>query len=184
MKTKNKCILDNDFEAALERFENTSKNRKNYWWDCLEQIFNNVKSLSRKYILDPVTKTVKKIIECSIIWKCKFTNQLGEKVYLFKFFNEKNEIVFTKIGTTAREVEKRLKEEIRAYRKKFDIAYAEIDNVIDCGNINAEGPESFCRAIFMKDYKGAYLKNDRFLKVNIPVERFNELVTSYLSEQL
>ena len=32
-KTKKQCLKDNDFETAVQRYYNTSKNYKNYWWD-------------------------------------------------------------------------------------------------------------------------------------------------------
>jgi len=119
--------------------------------------------------------------EVEIISKVKNLGKSGEeKCYLFKFYQDKK-ILFTKVGTTTREVMTRLKEEIRSYTKSgFPITKVIIENVFDCGNIPAEGLESFCRAKFILDYPNTFKKNDRFMGVDIPVEKFNSIMESYL----
>lgn len=176
-------INDNDFEGALYRFENTNFRWKKHWWEALETIYSKVKSLARKYILDAenmIVKTVKAFSD-TIISLVDNGEEAGEKVYLFKFYDEVGDFLFTKVGTTTRKVSQRLKEEIKSYRKNFSIGYAVIESVFDCGDLPAEGAESYCRAKFIKEFPNTFQKNDRFMGVDIPVVNFNEAVTSYLN---
>lgn len=102
-----------------------------------------------------------------------------DRCYEFKFYNEEK-LLFTKIGTTKRKATVRLKEEIKSYRKAgFHITKVVIESIIDCGEIPSEGAESFARAIFIKKYPNTFLKNDRFLGVDIPVEFFNKVIFNY-----
>lgn len=176
-------INDNDFEGALYRFENTNIRWKKHWWEALETIYSKVKSLARKYILDAenmIVKTVKAFSD-TVISLVDNGEEAGEKVYLFKFYDEAGNFLFTKVGTTTRKVSQRLKEEIKSYRKNFSIGYAVIESVFDCRDLPAEGAESYCRAKFIKEFPHTFQKNDRFMGVDIPVVNFNEAVTSYLN---
>lgn len=93
--------------------------------------------------------------------------------YLFKFYDVDGNLLFSKIGTTTRGCVKRIKEEIRYYKKSFpQLAKAEICKIIDCGNVPAEGFESYLRAVFIKRYSGTWKKNDRFFGVDISIEDF------------
>ena len=104
-----------------------------------------------------------------------------ELVYLFKFYDEKNELVCSKVGTTTRTPEQRIKEEIKYYQKHdIPVAKAEICSVIDCGDLPAEGAESQTRAYFIRRHPKAFCKNDRFFGINIPVRTFNKVVKDYL----
>ena len=104
-------------------------------------------------------------------------------VYLYKFFNDKGELICSKVGTTTRLPEQRLKEEIRYYQQhNIPVETAEICSVIDCGSIPAEGAESFTRAYFIRRYPDAFCKNDRFFGVNIPTRTFNKIVNEYLCD--
>lgn len=104
----------------------------------------------------------------------------ADKCYCFKFYGFNNKILFTKIGTTARPVIKRLKEEIKSYTKAgFTITKVVIESIINCGSIPSEGAESFARALFIQKYPNTFKKNDRFMNVNIPVEEFNKIIRMY-----
>lgn len=119
--------------------------------------------------------------EVEIISECDLLNKATEKCYLFKFYNDKSEIIFSKVGTTTRKVKTRVKEEIRSYRKNaVDVYKVVICSVFDCGELPAEGAESITRAEFIRQYPNTFKKNDRFMNIDIPTENFNKIVNSYL----
>lgn len=184
-KAAHNCIKDNDFESALWRFEHTTGRWTDYWWETLEKIYNNVKSLAKHYILDPATKTVKRIKQVADMVMSFVEDAFdegSEKVYLFKFFDETGKLMFSKVGTTTRGINQRIREEIKYYRKHdLNVGNAIVESVYDCGELPAEGAESFCRAIFIKRHPNTYHKNDRFFGLNIPVEEFNQAVEKYLA---
>lgn len=104
-----------------------------------------------------------------------------DKCYLFKFYNN-DKIVFSKIGTTARPIKTRLREEIKSYTKTgFDFTHVVIESIINCGEVPSDGAESLARAMFIRQYPNTFLKNDRFLGVDIPKEKFENLVKNYLT---
>ena len=76
----------------------------------------------------------------------------------------------------------RLNEEWRRYEKSgYDIWGVEIESVFDCGNTPPEGAESCARAEFIARNPKSFIKNDRFIGYNIPVEDFNDCVSTYLA---
>ncbi len=101
-----------------------------------------------------------------------------EAVYFFKFYNAK-ELEFNKIGTSAKDVVGRLRQEIGEYSKKFDIRKVEIHRIRPCGTIPAEGAESALRAELIRQYPTAFRKNDRFFGVDIAPEVFDEIVSRF-----
>lgn len=177
-KSKWACLDDNDFEAALYRFERTTTRWLDYWWDCLERIYNKVKELAKEYILDPIAKTVHKIPKVHTVeWKDNtededfFSN--GEQLlYYFTFFDRiSGEKIFDKIGTTTRTAKKRLKEEVRYYNKHgFDIGKVEVRLLKNCGDTPAESYESFLRSVLTKKFPNTWKKNDRFFGADITTE--------------
>ena len=103
----------------------------------------------------------------------------GEKTYLFKFYH-REEILFSKIGTTTKKCQTRLKDEIRYYfNRGFDITKVEMCEIIDCGEIPAESYESYLRALLIKKFPNTWHKNDRFFGINIPIELFNKICMQY-----
>lgn len=103
-------------------------------------------------------------------------------VYLYKFYDENNELICSKVGTTTRLPEQRLKEETKYYRKHdIPVDNAKICSVIDCGELPAEGAESITRALFIQKYPNAFKKNDRFFGVDLPTRTFNKIVNNYLN---
>lgn len=103
-------------------------------------------------------------------------------VYLFKFYDDKDELICSKVGTTTRLPEQRMKEEIRYYQDHdLPVARGEICAVLSCGEIPPEGAESQLRAAFIKKYPQAFYKNDRFFGVNIGVPTFTKIVKEYLA---
>lgn len=101
-----------------------------------------------------------------------------QAVYFFKFYDETN-LLFNKIGTSAKDVVGRLRDEIGEYSKKFEVRRVEIHRICSCGNIPAEGVESALRAELISRYPEAFRKNDRFFNVNISSTVFDEIFTKY-----
>ena len=102
-----------------------------------------------------------------------------QAVYFFKFYNQ-TALEFNKVGTSAKDVVARLRDEIGEYSKKFDISKVEIHRIRSCGNIPAEGAESALRAELIRQYPEAFRKNDRFFGVDISPSVFDEIVNSFL----
>ncbi len=108
-----------------------------------------------------------------------------ELVYLFKFYDEDEKLICSKVGTTTRLPEERMKEELRYYRDHgIEVTDAEICSVIDCNGLPAEGAESYTRAMYIKKHPEAFCKNDRFFNVDIPVKSFNTYVNEYLGKRV
>lgn len=108
-------------------------------------------------------------------------NIKGEQaVYFFKFYNE-TALEFNKIGTSAKDVIGRLRDEIGEYIKQFNICRVEIHRIVPCGNIPAEGAESALRAELIRQYPRAFRKNDRFFGVDIDPVIFDEIVSTFLN---
>lgn len=103
-----------------------------------------------------------------------------EAVYFFKFYNA-NGLEFNKVGTSAKDVIGRLRQEIGEYSKKFDIRRVEIHRIVSCGNRPAEGAESALRAELIRQYPTAFRKNDRFFGVDISPLIFDQIINTYFS---
>lgn len=118
-----------------------------------------------------ITKKVKKVLRGG-----------KQLVYLFKFYDSDGKLICSKVGTTTRLPEERLKEEVKYYRDHgIPVENTEICSVIDCGAIPCEGAESITRAAFIHRYPDAFCKNDRFFGVDLPTVTFNRIVKNYLS---
>lgn len=101
-----------------------------------------------------------------------------EAVYFFKFYGE-SVLHFNKIGTSAKDVVARLRDEIGEYSKKFDIRRVEIHRIMPLGDFPAEGAESELRSKLIKQYPKAFRKNDRFFGVDIDPTIFDEILSNY-----
>lgn len=103
-----------------------------------------------------------------------------QAVYFFKFYNAET-LEFNKVGTSAKNVISRLRDEIGEYSKKFDIRRVEIHRIMSCGNRPAEGAESALRAELIRQYPEAFRKNDRFFGVDIDPAVFDAIVNQYFA---
>jgi hypothetical protein len=101
-----------------------------------------------------------------------------EAVYFFKFYNSES-LEFNKVGTSAKDVVARLRDEIGDYSKKFNIRRVEIHRIMPLGNFPAEGAESALRAELIRQYPNAFRKNDRFFGVDISPAVFDEILKKY-----
>lgn len=181
-----------DFEGAKERYESTSRRWKSAWWDVLCEIWDNFTKWQSKYSLDKVAMTIIEIVEkvvkkrksrprADIIEKVPITFARGTKLcYLFKFYDNNGELIYTKVGTTERTIRERLSEELRQYRKNCDISHATVESVFDTGDLFPEGVQDYIKGVWMRKYNKYYVRNDRFT-CDIPTDDFNNLVTGYLA---
>ena len=103
-----------------------------------------------------------------------------ELVYLIRLLDEKGALVWSKIGTTTRTLQKRMKEHLKYYRKD-GVTDIEVTRVYNCGDIPAEGLESELRSKYMKIYPGTFRKNDRFTGVEFNLNEADEIVKNYLT---
>lgn len=155
----------------------------NFSRDRIKEITHYAKSTIRSYIsqfsnlLSEALKTFYHIIAPAV----DTFREKHQLVYLFKFYDKDERLLCSKIGTTTRTVEQRIKEEIRYYRKhNIPVESALICSVMDCGDIPAEGAESILRAHFIAQYPEHYCKNDRFFDINIDITEFNKVIKEYL----
>lgn len=99
-----------------------------------------------------------------------------QAVYFFKFYNA-DSLEFNKIGTSAKDVIARLRDEIGEYSKKFNIRKVEIHRICSCGGYPAECAESALRYELIRRHPEAFRKNDRFFNVDIDPAVFDEILS-------
>ena len=86
------------------------------------------------------------------------------------------------MGTTTRKVLQRLKEELNSDTyKKIGCTRAVVNRVYDCGNIPAEGLESYFRAMYIRRYPQSFKKNDRFMNEWFDLKEADEIVLKYFA---
>lgn len=103
-----------------------------------------------------------------------------QAVYFFKFYNA-DSLEFNKIGTSAKDVVGRLRDEIGEYTKKYPIVRVEICRIRSCGEQPAEGAESALRSELIKRYPTAFRKNDRFFGADIDPTVFDEILNQHFA---
>lgn len=107
-------------------------------------------------------------------------DDVAEKCYLISFYDKNDNLVCSKVGTTTRDVIKRVKEELNS--KTYTSQGCEkvkINRVYDCKDIPAEGLESYFRALYIRDYPKKFNKNDRFFDVEFDFEKADKFVLEY-----
>lgn len=174
-------VNNNDFEGAVERFCSTNATWKKRWFNTCEQIFLNCKEWSKKYVLDPIAQTIEKIInpKSNIIWNCenKKWKKGSELYYIIRMFDADGNRVYSKVGTTSKQtIEQRMKQHLKYYAKE-GITSIQIDKVYLC-DVEAEGFESWFRAVYIRKYKNTFKKNDRFL-ADFDEREFDIIKSSY-----
>lgn len=189
--TKNECIATNNYENAIERFKNTNNRWRDYWWDCIEQIYNKCKEFAQKYIIDPINKIIynvdrprRKSKYDSVIEHNGYdiTSKNGEQCYLFEFYNDDDELLCSKVGTTTRSIRQRLIEELRSKTYKgMGATKAIVNRVYNCGDLPAEGLESLIRSEYIKKYPKSFKKNDRFIGELFDFNLCDKIASEYLS---
>lgn len=102
----------------------------------------------------------------------------AEKFYLIRAFDACGKRIFSKIGTTAREMIERMKEHLKYY-SKLGVTKIVVDEVWDCGDIPAEGVESWFRAWYIKKWPRQFNKNDRFFNVDFDLDEAKVIFNQY-----
>lgn len=181
------CIEHNDYEEAYKRFKATNDRWKNEWFKAFLIIAENAEEVKSKYKIDLAERTITKnksvySYDISAIENCDLLDEATEKCYLFEFFNENDELICSKVGTTTRKVTQRLKEELRSKTySDMGATKAVIHRVYDCYGYPAEGLESFFRANYIKKYPDSFKKNDRFIKVAFDFAEADKIYSAYLA---
>lgn len=63
VRKMNSYVECGDFEGAMERYQTTTPNWKKRWWNALTEIYNCFPKWAQKYILDPLTMTIRNVTE-------------------------------------------------------------------------------------------------------------------------
>ena len=194
-KSKNKCLEDNDFLEAVERLNNTTPRWKKEWFTVCESIFNRCNERANQYILDTANYAVRKLTELQqVLPKVKKTDismtdncviesneDRVQKCYLIEFFDENNTSICSKVGTTIRTIQERIREELNSKTyKNMGACRCVIHRVYNCGAIPAEGLESYFRSQYIKRYPNSFYKNDRFIKETFDLVEADKIAKSYL----
>ena len=75
-----------------------------------------------------------------------------------------------------------MKEELRSNTyKKIGCVKAVVDRVYDCGDIPAEGLESYFRAMYIRKYPESFKKIDRFMNEWFDLKEADEIVLKYFA---
>ena len=116
----------------------------------------------------------------NVVFSCNRV-EADELAYALRLLDENGNLIWSKVGTTVRSMEERLREHLRDY-KKDGVVTIEVTRVWDCGTIKAEGVESMLRAEYIRKYPGTFQKNDRFAGVEFDLTEADALVNKYLTE--
>ena len=73
-----------------------------------------------------------------------------------------------------------MKEHLKAY-EKLGIVKIVVDKVWDCGNLPAEGFESWFRAWYIRRWPEKFNKNDRSFDVDFDLEEAQNIFTQYVN---
>lgn len=106
------------------------------------------------------------------------TTKDSEKFYLIRAFDANGKRIFSKVGTTIREMLTRMKEHLKAY-KDLGVVKIVVDKVWDCGNLPAEGFESWFRAWYIRRWPTQFNTKDRFFDVDFDLEEAQRIFTQY-----
>lgn len=170
----------------------TVSTKRHYMWDyaeLAEVLFGDAEEMTVEVVEEVVVepsvlyrkfKDGRPAVAMEFMPECGANVKGEEAVYFFKFFGEAT-LHFNKIGTSAKDVIARLRDEIGDYSKKFDIRRVEIHRIKPLGNFPAEGAESELRSKLIKQYPNAFRKNDRFFGVDIDPVIFDEILNNYFA---
>ena len=153
--TMNEILENKDFEEAKRRYEACGSNRwKNQWWGLLCEIFHKAKKWATKYILDPVSKIVRRVGE-------KTADEISF-TYWITLLDDNDERVYEKIGKAINPLSRFdhiLKER---YCTQWGVTKYRINKIWKRVNEPAEGLESYLRAMLIKAHPDDYVPTDRF----------------------
>lgn len=110
-------------------------------------------------------------------WLCDPIKRDCQQLYLIELLNARGELVWSKVGTTTRDTEKRMKEHLRYYSKD-GITSIRVNKVWEC-DTDAEGFESFFRAYYIRKHPGTFQKNDRFYQIEFDLDEAQTIFGKY-----
>ena len=190
-------VNENDFLGAVERLNNTNPTWRNRWYKVCETIYTNCREWAKEYILDPVAKAVHKLgsikqyapkvrkgddIQVSADCKIESNEDGTQKCYLIEFFNEDDISVCSKVGTTVRKIQERIREELHSKTyQSMGAVRCVVHRVYNCGSIPAEGLESYFRAKYIRRYPNSFQKNDRFMNTTFDLVEADKICAKYLA---
>ena len=196
-KSAKDYIEKNDFEGAVQRLEASNKNWKDHWFETCKTIYERSAEWINLYIIDEVSKTFHKIV--SLVKKVNiklrkdniFTTEDSiiqnndkntQKCYLIEFFDKDNQSICSKVGTTVRTIQERIREELNSDTyKKMGAKTCAIHRVYACGNVPAEGLESEFRAKYIRKYPDSFCKNDRFVRTQFDLAEADKIYAEYMA---
>lgn len=157
-------------------------------FECVREIWEWIANASR-YAFKFVKKSVAMLgisIRPSIEWNGiePIKVHKGEKVqqlYLIRLLDKDGDLIYSKVGTTTRSTQSRMKEHLRYYYDS-GVRSIEVTRLWNCGDMDAEGLESQFRAHYIKAYPGTFKKNDRFINVEFDLEEADRIAASYLGK--
>ena len=192
-KSADTCIAENDFFSALENLLHTTPRWIEHWFKCCCIIFDANPHLTHQFIKDTTNRVFRphSTTDLISIWyyngKEIFTNGIidlldraTQKCYLFRFYNADGHLVCSKVGTTTKAILIRIKRELNDYAD-LGIVSCVIDRVYDCGDIPAEGMESYFRAEYIRRHPTHFRKNDRFFSVAFDLDEADRICHQYLN---
>lgn len=104
-----------------------------------------------------------------------------QQLYLVRLLDRDRQLIWSKVGTTTRKTQKRMTEHL-SYYKKDGVKYIEVVRLWNCEEMEAEMYESAFRAHYMRKYKGAFRKNDRFTGVEFDLAEADKIFENLRNE--
>lgn len=171
-------------EVAYSNLQNrpTSAGRQ-YWFKKMLALYNANKTIQKVWnYIENAHLLINRFIKraSAIVYNVKHNYPNGTQlVYLIRLLTEKDQLVWSKVGTTTRAIDTRMREHLRYY-KKAGVAKVEVNRIYNCGELPAEGLESEFRAKYMRKYPNTFRKNDRFTSVEFDLIEADEIAEKYL----
>lgn len=160
---------------------------KRFIADLFDYTISTIRTYCCKYYY--LLEESKKIFEPRIIFEETITNpnnyNLTEKnkfFYLVKFYDSQGKFLVSKIGTTERSVQQRLREHFRKGTpySKMGAEYVQVDKVYKCSQ-DPRGIESYVRGLLMLKYN--LFGQDQFYE-NIEWQEIEEEIEAYFKKTL
>jgi hypothetical protein len=156
-------IDHDDFEGALERFNNAYKNWKQHWFDVCQEIYSASAKWAKKYILDPIALTISKVGQI-ITKKQKGMQSCAYVVKVFDYVENKS---WLKVGK-ADDIYKRYYSD-----KKYDLSEIYRTYWFNSSD-KAQAMEDVARAFFKEFFPNEHK----------PLDRFNFQILSEITDEM
>lgn len=172
-------------EIAYSNLQNrpTSSGRQ-YWFHKMLALYKANKTVQKVWeYIDSARLLINRFVKkcaAAIVYQVKHDYPKGSQlVYLIRLLNESDKLIWSKVGTTTRAIDTRMREHLRYY-KKNGVTKVEVSRIYNCGTLPAEGLESEFRAKYMCKYPGTFQKNDRFTAIEFDLNEADEIANNYL----